>query len=193
MRAPEIKLTKAERGATRELWQRLIPPGRFGSVWQIPGFRRSLLSLAAQGYVLADIAAMFGVSKERVRQWLARVGVQRHNQSLGQCRVWDASRKRFIAITWKMASRYQTYACACGCGKPTQQTWARGHNHLKGSRLTMAHRRKLSEAQQRRWERATKQDRRRHGKSVARAWQRMDKATYQERCDARRWGALKRI
>ena len=45
----------------------------------LPHFGPSILSLAEQGYVLQDVAAMFGVSRERVRQWYHVLGVRAMN------------------------------------------------------------------------------------------------------------------
>lgn len=63
----------------------------------------SLERLAQQGYGMEDTAVMFGVSRERVRQWAEKYGLTEQFKVLGKGtkpRMWDAEQGRFVAQTW---------------------------------------------------------------------------------------------
>lgn len=66
----------------------------------LDGFCESLrLLVEVERYSLRDIAAMFDVSGERIRQIAARVGIDtREHRGLCDYRVWDDSASRFIPI-----------------------------------------------------------------------------------------------
>lgn len=71
----------------------------------LPGFAESLrLLITEQGYALTDVALMFGVSRERVRQLCDRLAIpRRHGQGssaglVAHCRVWDDATHRFVPV-----------------------------------------------------------------------------------------------
>ena len=67
----------------------------------------SLTSLAEQGYTLDDVACMFGVSRERVRQWYERDAISRpHSAVVG--RMWDDATNRFISVRSTVILRRRT-------------------------------------------------------------------------------------
>jgi hypothetical protein len=134
--------------------------------------RRSLRSLVKQGYTLEDIGAMFGVSRERVRQWLRAMQIPRRSDvTLGSTRVWDDERRCFVPVTWRMAYRRRRRLCACGCGGLTRTRFCHGHA-CRGRVPSQAHRRKLRAAALARWARATPAEREAHGRRVAEGWAR---------------------
>lgn len=188
-RPPQLILTAAERIRSRRLWQERIPPG--GTIWEVPGMKRSLISLVKQGYVLADIGSMFGVSRERVRQWLKVIGIKRREIVLGDCRVWDWSRKQFIPVAAKMRDRHQTRPCACGCGAPAKATYILGHSNF-GNKLSELTRAKISEANKKRWTEYSPEDRKRVGRKISKSWTNLSPQEYELRRDVMRWGALNR-
>jgi len=62
--------------------------------------RRSIWRLAKMGYCASDIAAMIGVSRERVRQWMNKKNIRR--PAFGSLfRVWDDDTNQFRSVTAK--------------------------------------------------------------------------------------------
>jgi len=167
MSGSSLVLSPDERAALRAVWRRMIP--RDGSVWDVPFFRRSLLSLARQGYVLQDIGAMFGVSRERARQWFAAIGVRPKELRGGGRRLWDWKRQRFITVDYRSLIRHKTRPCACGCGRPTTKQWALGHN-ARGRRHSISTRQVFSRAAQKRWARTSRAERHRIGQKISLGW-----------------------
>ena len=72
-----------------------------GRVFNVPGFRSSLNSLIQQGYGQDDISLMFGVSRERVRQYLKMIGVRSIAGQNGG-RRWNDRLRRFDPIPWSV-------------------------------------------------------------------------------------------
>lgn len=67
----------------------------------------SLRSLAEQGYTLDDVGIMFGVSRERVRQWYERDGIERpHANVIG--RIWDDTANKFVSIRSRDLALHKT-------------------------------------------------------------------------------------
>jgi len=66
----------------------------------------SVARLLHQGYCDAEIAPMFGVSRERVRQWRAKYGLRAIQSS--KARVWDDETNMFRAVStdeWEQHER----------------------------------------------------------------------------------------
>lgn len=57
----------------------------------------SLRMLFDQGYTFTDVGAMFGVTRERVRQWAKRYSIARF-PNVTAPRVWDHVTSRFVAL-----------------------------------------------------------------------------------------------
>lgn len=70
---------------------------------RIVGFVDSLRSLSEQGYSLTDISMMFGVSRERVRQWCVQYNVTRLPM-FSPPRRWDWDTGRFVPILVKRSA-----------------------------------------------------------------------------------------
>ena len=70
---------------------------------QLPGFRESLrLLLEREQYAPIDIAPMFGVSRERIRQLCERFGlrsVEAKRRGLMALRVWDDAANQFRPVS----------------------------------------------------------------------------------------------
>lgn len=169
-----VQLTPAEKQRIQKIWHALIPTttnGKFRSVFSIPGFRSSLRSLAKQGYTLMDIGTMFGVSRERVRQWLAALGVKASDLRSGLYRIWDERRYCFFAVPRSKIH----YPCACGCGFPAQYNtkYIAGHGHgwQLGPR-TEAFKRHLSQHAKQRWAAYSEDRRAEIGRAISRGHQR---------------------
>ena len=88
---------------------------------QLPGFAASLrILLDDEQYAMTDVALMFGVSRERLRQLVARYGmaVPLTGRGLKSVRIWDDSAHRFQPVARgvlkrQRARRYsQTYWAA---------------------------------------------------------------------------------
>lgn len=97
---------------------------------------RSLQSLAEQGYALEDIGLMFGVTRERVRQWMVRAGVTQRTVSRGTSRgtghrrVWDDLHNQFVpAQSLEKTRRERAYR--------RQQRQAQRRQALERRRQTM--------------------------------------------------------
>lgn len=97
--SPELRaeLTAAHKPFWDAFRDRWIVPGE--SLAQIPRFVESLQSLVDQGYGLTDIGCMFGVSRERVRQWCGKFGVERDGSSGTAFRLWSPEQGRFVGLT----------------------------------------------------------------------------------------------
>jgi hypothetical protein len=83
----------------REAWERISRPylAHLGSVADIPGFTESLrILLVEERYTLTDVAYMFGVSRERVRQWAKRLGLAHGHHA--RRRVWVEAEQRFRPV-----------------------------------------------------------------------------------------------
>lgn len=77
-----------------------LPP-HFPGVADLPGFADSLrLLIQRERYTLSDIALMFGVSTERIRQLAQRFGITRDKAgpSGGITRVWDDTAHCFYPV-----------------------------------------------------------------------------------------------
>jgi hypothetical protein len=68
-------------------------------VEQIPGLLESVRYLLGDGYGLTDVATMFGVSRERIRQWATKFDIQRHTKSGSSFRLWDDAARRFVPVS----------------------------------------------------------------------------------------------
>lgn len=98
----------ADAELVRQHHRQLRDVGRMHQLGMVsPAYRRamreSLQRLADQGYGLEETAVMFGVSRERCRQWAAKYGLTQHFKSLGtgtKPRVWDDDRNCFVPRTW---------------------------------------------------------------------------------------------
>ncbi len=74
--------------------------GGYARVSDVPGFERSLLGLYEQGYSITDISCFFGVTRERARQWMERLGVPGGYLRCGSMpRVFNHDTNRFEAVT----------------------------------------------------------------------------------------------
>jgi hypothetical protein len=82
----------AIRAVVRPFWERIRSKS---CVYEIPGFQASLTSLVDQGYALNDISLMFGVSRERVRQWLRKFSLTSIAKETPM-RRWDDTRNEFV-------------------------------------------------------------------------------------------------
>ena len=68
---------------------------------QLDGFAPSLwLLVQVEQYALKDIAMMFGVSAERIRQLCDKLGIEvpEYPRGMYAYRVWDDSRNRFVPV-----------------------------------------------------------------------------------------------
>jgi hypothetical protein len=141
--AKRLRLSREERARVTALW-RDHRAGRM--IGDIPGLRDSLASLAEQGYTLEDIGNMFGVSRERIRQWFAQLDLPPARKfHVGYRRSWNADLGRFDSERWMDLYRL----CACGCGRTTKGDWAPGHYRRKPT--TRATRRRMSAARRAFW------------------------------------------
>lgn len=75
-----------------------------------PDFVPSLrLLVERERYSLADIGLMFGVSRERVRQWCQRYQIEhpdpRGRRGLNCLRVWDDAHDRFVPVARGLIAR----------------------------------------------------------------------------------------
>ncbi len=80
-----------------ELWHQMVQENG-GVVANVPGFVASLdLLLNDEKYTLSDVALMFGLSRERIRQYRNkhRIASQGHQKII---RVWDDTRNRFVPV-----------------------------------------------------------------------------------------------
>ena len=71
---------------------------------EIPGFREALVELATDGWPLAHIGLMFGVTRERVRQWYRDLGLRSSSRGMLKTparRIWSWEHQRFIPIDIK--------------------------------------------------------------------------------------------
>lgn len=68
------------------------------SIVDIPGFVESLQALHDYGYSLTDIACTWGVTRERVRQWFEKYGLERHEEA-ASVRVWDDDLACFYPVS----------------------------------------------------------------------------------------------
>ncbi len=81
----------------KERWK--IGENGSGSLTSIPEFADSLrLLLVDQGYSFTDVGTMFGVSRERVRQWAGALGIQKRHGQGSDMRVWDRKAGRFRTV-----------------------------------------------------------------------------------------------
>ncbi len=89
---------RAKIGATNRQRKEARPSG----ITSLPGFVESLRVLVArEEYSLTDIAPMFGVSRERIRQIVGREQIPVHEYSKGSHarRVWDDVAHRFRPVS----------------------------------------------------------------------------------------------
>ncbi len=71
-----------------------------GTVEQIPGFIGSIEILHDTcGYGLTDIGAMFGLSRERIRQYFQKYNLQRNEARRAMYRVWNDERNCFLTVS----------------------------------------------------------------------------------------------
>jgi len=81
----------------RPMWEALRGEAREGVEKAVPGFLQSLQMLFDQGYCLTDVGMMFGMSRERVRQFAKKYGLHRFPRTTPP-RVWSWERREFVAI-----------------------------------------------------------------------------------------------
>jgi len=72
------------------------------SVRKLPWFAGTLAALHADGWGQSDIARMFGVTRERVRQWFGLFGLS-SQFSGSRPRRWSWGAERFLPITPRSA------------------------------------------------------------------------------------------
>ncbi len=96
------------RAFARPHWEALkLAHSRVG-VRRLPGFAASLAALHADGWGQSDIALMFGMTRERVRQWFRACGLK--SQFWGsRPRLWSWDAGRFMPVA-NAAMRVQTLA-----------------------------------------------------------------------------------
>jgi hypothetical protein len=84
----------------RKAWERIkgpLPKGPAGRVVDIPGFAESLrILLVEERYTCSEVGMMFGVSRERVRQWRRALGIAPERGPW--TRVWVEADQRFRPI-----------------------------------------------------------------------------------------------
>lgn len=87
-------------GAARQAYRQLKRKhgGRNVPVDKIPGFIESVQSLLNDGFGLTDVGVMFGVSRERVRQWANQFDLQRRFGPGTRYRIWDDDKDRFVPV-----------------------------------------------------------------------------------------------
>lgn len=104
----EAEVVRAHHRELRN-WTRFIHLGQHSKVYhRVLG--ESLSRLAQQGYGMDEIGVMFGVSRERVRQWAKRYGLTAQFRALGKGtkpRVWDPEQNQFVPITWGATKQKQ--------------------------------------------------------------------------------------
>jgi hypothetical protein len=67
------------------------------SLREFPGFVTSLVALHADGWGHSDIARMFGVTRERVRQWFRMCGLTTAARG-SRRRLWSWDARRFVPV-----------------------------------------------------------------------------------------------
>src|SRR5713226_6291359 len=96
------------RAFARPRWEALKLAHGSVSVRRLPGFAASLAALHADGWGQSDIALMFGVTRERVRQWFLACGLA--SQFWGsRHRLWSWDAGRFIPVD---TTTYKRARCA---------------------------------------------------------------------------------
>ncbi|NIM48947.1 MAG: hypothetical protein GTO22_06755 [Gemmatimonadales bacterium] len=85
--------------ANAEFWdERKGGLGHHDPVDSVPGFSESLDRLVSfHEYSDVEIGIMFGVSRERVRQWRNRLGIQKKRHGSGK-RMWNDVLGRFLTV-----------------------------------------------------------------------------------------------
>jgi hypothetical protein len=90
----------------------------------VPELKGSLASLFEQGYTLTDVGMMLGLTRERVRQYAVRFSLSRPPRHAA--RVWDDSRRQFIALPETVGRRAAKLASAAS----HKARVAKRHQHL---------------------------------------------------------------
>lgn len=69
------------------------------AVSEIPGFVSSVRWALQDGFSLTDVGVMFGVSRERVRQWCEEFEIERGKHEGSQYRLWSDEENRFVPVS----------------------------------------------------------------------------------------------
>lgn len=98
----------------RPMWEALRGPAGQGIEQAVPGVLKSIQMLFDQGYSQTDVAMMFGMSRERIRQITARHHLKPFCTATPP-RIWSWDRSEFIAIpmtngTYRAEQSRQRYA-----------------------------------------------------------------------------------
>jgi hypothetical protein len=115
------------------------------SVANIPGFVPSLRRLVDMGYGHTDIGLMFGLSRERIRQWCDRFGIAHPNPSgKGSLpRFWCDEHSRFESVDPKELNaaqrRVRARARRLGWWAQKEQTRARQVEALRALHASLGH------------------------------------------------------
>ena len=78
------------------------PSGSNYGIAQLPGFVESVrLLVAREQYCATDVALMFGVSRERIRQLIAKhhIPIHHYPKGLKATRLWDDHNHRFYPVS----------------------------------------------------------------------------------------------
>jgi len=102
----------------RPMWEALRGDAAGGVEQAVPGFLKSVQMLFDQGYCLTDVAAMFGLSRERIRQLTVKHGLKPFCTTTPP-RVWSWERQEFVAVPMTRGA----YAA-----EQTRKRWA-AHRH----------------------------------------------------------------
>lgn len=86
------------RKANRELYDRWKREHKVWSPFSVEGFREALETEYLMGYSLSDIAMMYGLSRERVRQWFEAHDIW-HEEERASLRVWDDEMDCFVPVS----------------------------------------------------------------------------------------------
>lgn len=80
------------------------------SVSDIPGFVEAVRLAVQDGFSLTDVGVMFGVSRERVRQWCKQYDIEQGDHHSSQYRIWSDDESRFVPVSqermYELAYKY---------------------------------------------------------------------------------------
>jgi hypothetical protein len=88
----------------KELWEEWKKDHGYSDripVKQIPGFLESIEQLSIYGYSYTDIGVMFGLCRERIRQYFREYGLQTNETRGAMYRIWDDEKNCFVPIATK--------------------------------------------------------------------------------------------
>jgi hypothetical protein len=80
------------------------------SIEWIPGIAESLQSLLDQDYTANDISIFMGLSRERVRQLIHKLGLQVRTRSVTTARIFDWDLGRFVSVNIREMRRLGSQA-----------------------------------------------------------------------------------